>query len=376
MSTVTTSESWGSRLGGSIKGILFGVLLLIAAIVLLFWNEGRAVHTKKALDEGQSMVENASIEQIDPGQDGKLVHLNGKLETKDVLEDSQFGVVFEGIKLKRLVEMYQWEENTDSSSTKKMGGSTETTTTYTYNKDWNSSLIDSGGFHDQGHDNPGIMMYESDTLSAGNVQLGKFKLSESLINKIGNYKNFPVVEMKKEVSEDDSIKLIGGIIYIGEDQNNPKIGDLKISYQTVSPEVVSMISQQKGDSFKPFVTSKGQTLEFLTSRDQTAQQMFDSAKSSNKLMTWILRFVGFFMIMIGTKIILKPLEVIGDVVPFIGNIIGFGIGIMSFIAAVQISLLTIAIAWIFYRPMFAIMLILVCVALGVFVWYKMKQNKE
>ncbi len=182
--------------------------------------------------------------------------------------------------------------------------------------------------------------------------------------------------MKKEVSEDDSIKLIGGIIYIGEDQNNPKIGDLKISYQTVSPEVVSMISQQKGDSFKPFVTSKGQTLEFLTSRDQTAQQMFDSAKSSNKLMTWILRFVGFFMIMIGTKIILKPLEVIGDVVPFIGNIIGFGIGIMSFIAAVQISLLTIAIAWIFYRPMFAIMLILVCVALGVFVWYKMKQNKE
>ncbi len=190
MSTVTTSESWGSRLGGSIKGILFGVLLLIAAIVLLFWNEGRAVHTKKALDEGQSMVENASIEQIDPGQDGKLVHLNGKLETKDVLEDSQFGVVFEGIKLKRLVEMYQWEENTDSSSTKKMGGSTETTTTYTYNKDWNSSLIDSGGFHDQGHDNPGIMMYESDTLSAGNVQLGKFKLSESLINKLGTIKTF------------------------------------------------------------------------------------------------------------------------------------------------------------------------------------------
>ena len=41
--TETSSQGFGSRLGSSLTGLLIGPLLVIGAIVLLWWNEGRAV---------------------------------------------------------------------------------------------------------------------------------------------------------------------------------------------------------------------------------------------------------------------------------------------------------------------------------------------
>ena len=39
--TVTSSESWFGRIIGSIKSVLVGLVLFVAAFPLLFWNEGR-----------------------------------------------------------------------------------------------------------------------------------------------------------------------------------------------------------------------------------------------------------------------------------------------------------------------------------------------
>ena len=39
--TEVTSQSWFGRIGGAIKGILIGFILLIVGVGLLFWNEGR-----------------------------------------------------------------------------------------------------------------------------------------------------------------------------------------------------------------------------------------------------------------------------------------------------------------------------------------------
>jgi hypothetical protein len=41
--TETSSQGFGSRFGSSLGGLLIGPLLIIGAIVLLWWNEGRAV---------------------------------------------------------------------------------------------------------------------------------------------------------------------------------------------------------------------------------------------------------------------------------------------------------------------------------------------
>ena len=145
--TETTTESWGSRLGGSIRGVIIGLALFVGGFPVLFWNEGNSVKTAKAIDEGEgACIAVDSNAQVDAEYEGKLVHMTGKADTKDVLSDATFGVSATAIKLKREVEMYQWVEESRTSEKKKMGGSVEKVTTYTYKKEWSSHAIDSGDF--------------------------------------------------------------------------------------------------------------------------------------------------------------------------------------------------------------------------------------
>jgi hypothetical protein len=41
--TETSTQGFGSRIGNSFAGLIIGPLLVIGAIILLWWNEGRAV---------------------------------------------------------------------------------------------------------------------------------------------------------------------------------------------------------------------------------------------------------------------------------------------------------------------------------------------
>ena len=133
MTTVeTTSTSWFSRLGNSFKNIFVGFLFVIGAIILLFWNEGRAVKTEQNLKEGFSVVVSVSPDKKDLINEGKLIHFSGMTKSPDLLIDSEFGVSASAIKMQRIVEVFQWKEESRSKTVQKLGGGTETTTTYTY----------------------------------------------------------------------------------------------------------------------------------------------------------------------------------------------------------------------------------------------------
>ncbi|MBR2002573.1 MAG: hypothetical protein IJ991_00155, partial [Thermoguttaceae bacterium] len=194
--TETTVESWGSRLGSSMKGVLFGFVLVLASIALLFWNEGRTVNRAKALNEGASAVITVDAAKVDPQNDGKLVCVAGEVATADVLEDLKFGVSVNAIKLVRKVESFQWKQNEQSTTKRGSGGSQETTTTYTYEKVWSPDLIDSSAFKEAGHENPATRPVDGAEFVASNVSLGAFRLSADLISRLGPAKAFvpPVPE--------------------------------------------------------------------------------------------------------------------------------------------------------------------------------------
>lgn len=375
--TTTSSQSWFSRLGNSIVGIFFGILLILGGMYLLFWNEGNAVKTYKSLVEGAGIVQSVPSDAVDPANDGKLVHVVGKAETSDVLSDEKMGVSENAIKLKREVLMYQWKEESKSETKKKLGGGTETTTTYSYKKDWSPTLIKSVNFKEQeGHENPASMPMESDTLQASNVTLGAFTLNDSLIGSISNYEKLTLDEAIKEtLSEEwrEKAQVQGNTVHIGN-TTSPEIGDMRIEFEIVRPSEVSVIAKQSGASFSPYKTEVGKTIELLSVGEVSAEQMFEAEQTKNTILTWVLRFLGFLLIFIGFKMILQPLVVLGDVVPFIGSIINFGTGLISGILAFSISLIVIAISWFAHRPLLAGILILVAVG-AVFAFKRFAGNK-
>lgn len=461
--TETTVESWGSRLGSSLKGVLFGFLLVFASIALLFWNEGRTVNRAKALNEGASAVITVDAAKVDPQNDGKLVHVSGEVATADVLEDLKFGVSVNAIKLVRKVESYQWQENEESTTKRGSGGSQETTTTYTYQKVWSPDLIDSTGFKEAGHENPATRPVDGAEFVASNVSLGAFRLSADLISRLGPEKAFvppvpeptapetaptaapapvenavptaapapvenaaptaapapveTVVEVPQTVAQDaisvaptaaaaqaitvaqpaaapqaapvapaQTISIAAPAptaefkrtetgFYFGADPANPQIGDVRVTFEIVeAPRPASVVSQQNGDSFVPYQAKTG-AVELLSNKLDTAEAMFAQAKRGNATTGWILRLVGFALMFFGFGAIFKPLDVLADVVPFLGSLVALGTGLVSFALALCGSLTTIAVAWLWFRPLIAVPLLVAAVGSLVWLFAKAKGAK-
>ena len=140
--TQVTSTSWIARLGKSILGVLIGIVLIIAAIVLLFWNEGRAVTTARSLAEGSHAVVAVGSASVDPANDGKLVYVSGDLTARAPLADQEFGVSANALRLVRKVEMYEWKEESKTERRDKLGGGEEEVKTYTYHRVWSDRYED------------------------------------------------------------------------------------------------------------------------------------------------------------------------------------------------------------------------------------------
>ena len=373
-----TEQGWLSRIMDSIKGVLVGLLLFVIAFPLLWWNEGRAVQTYKSLKEGLGAVVEVVSDKVDKGNEKKLVHMSGLATTDETLKDSTFLIDAKAIRLERDVEMYQWVEKVKTKKKKKVGGKEETVKTYSYATEWKSSPVDSSSFKKpKGHSNPGDFPYDAETWTAGTVTLGAFNLSPGLKGSITKSVEVPFTEeqygklprMLKKKSQ-----VHGKMLYIGDDPADPKVGDVKVTFAKVPPADVSIIAQQIGDTFQPYQTEAGDKLEMLNMGTVGSKLMFAKAEEANVMMTWILRLVGFILMLIGLGMIFKPIAVVADVVPLVGDILRMGFGLVSFAIALPLTLLTIALAWLFYRPVLSI--ILLVVAVGIIVGIKMLASKR
>jgi hypothetical protein len=54
---------------------------------------------------------------------------------------------------------------------------------------------------------------------------------------------------------------------------------------------------------------------------------------------------------IGWMLMMRPLVVLADVIPFLGNVIGAGTGVVALLVTAVVAPIVIAIAWLWYRPL-------------------------
>jgi hypothetical protein len=364
---VTSNSSWFSRIGKAFTGIIVGLILLIIGIALLVWNEGRAVKTYNTLKEGQGLVIDVSADSVDAANEGKLVHLTANATTEETLVDEDFGVSADAIRLRRDVEMYQWKQTEQSETRKKLGGGEETVTTYTYTKEWSSGLNDSSNFHEpSGHENPSEFPYDSMTWDAETVPVGAFFLSPDLVSQLSDFSDLPVRDTPEGAEWPEDAKLSKGGIFLGANPAEPQIGDARIKFSVVEPGPVSVVAAQTGDSFAGYRTKAGGTIGMIATGEVSAQQMFEDAIATNTFVTWLVRLGGFVLIWIGFGLLFAPISVLADIVPIFGSLVGAATGLVAFLLALAVALTVIAIAWVVFRPLLGISLLVIAIVAAVF----------
>ena len=392
--TETTSTSYGQRLAGSAKGMIGGLLMFIIGTCLLWWNEGRTVRTAKAIGDAASHVESvADVSKIDASLNGKLIHASAFADTKDTLTDDMFGVREVAIRLDRKVEYYQWVENAQTKEREKIGGGKETTTTYTYEKKWVDKPVNSAEFKDPQYQSANKVLSEVEERKelAQNVMFGAYTLPESFVASISGSE--PVeVRMTEEQrftwnerlhmlrpkvnTETSLVHTSANTAYLGLSPNSPQIGDVRVTFTKVPPADISLIAQVDGSTFKAYKAKNGQSFSRVQMGTVGVDEMIEQARSENNMLTWVLRLVGILLVVIGLKGMFGLLPMLFKVLPFLGSIVGAGVGLVSWIFGLTWSFIIIAIAWLVFRPIIGISLLVLAIAGIVFLKRRGKKNEE
>ena len=392
--TETTSTSYGQRLAGSAKGMIGGLLVFIIGTGLLWWNEGRTVRTARAIGDAASHVESvADVSKVDASLNGKLIHASAFADTKDTLTDDLFGVREQAIKLDRKVEYYQWVEHSQRKKRDKVGGGEETITTYTYEQEWVKKPVNSSNFKESRYRNANRVLskVEERNEMAQHVTFGAYTLPESFVASISGSE--PVeVRMTEEQrftwnerlhmlrpkvnTETSLVHTSANTVYLGLSPNSPQVGDVRVTFTKVPPADISLIAQVDGSTFKAYRAKNGQSFSRVQMGTVGVDEMIEQARSENNMLTWVLRLVGVLLIVIGLKGMFGLLPMLFKVLPFLGSIVDAGVGLVSWIFGLAWSLIIIAIAWLVFRPIIGISLLVLAIAGIVFLKRRGKKNEE
>ncbi|MEQ8225622.1 MAG: TMEM43 family protein [Candidatus Eremiobacterota bacterium] len=334
-----------------------GLILFIASICILIWNETVSFRAGRNLSEGARLVVSVSNEKVREENDGKLIYVTGTATTDEPVEDELFGISEKALMLRRTVEMFQWEE-TKSEGT---NDSNEPEDTVSYQRVWSPELISSAGFSGT-HHNPGHMPYDGKTITASHVTIGDFTLSDSLVKKIKNFEPFPAdslyiprfpADLKKRVQIHD------GVYYASSDPIDPDIGDLKIYFHIVKPSQVSIIAKQSGKTLVPYGTGKNEHIELLEPGVVKAEDMFKRAMSEHKTRATVIRIFCFFLMCFAFLALFEPVSILGEINPFIASMVKGGMGIFAVPSAMSLWTLAMGFVWLFHSPLFSIFLFLI-----------------
>jgi hypothetical protein len=328
----TTTTGWLERLGQSVFGVLFGLLIFVVSCVVLFQNEGSTNWAKIA--SGAIVLDATTA----PAAQGKLVSLSGSVTAPPIgdnlyLKPGLYAVLY------RTVEMYAWEQNTDTTSQKHVGGAETKTTTYRYRKTWADAPENSSQFKHFGHSNPPKAL-ANQTIVSPNLSIGNYQVDgQSLTTVVNQPTSCTSQSWRAVLAPNGGITLpksglisltpdrlmpsapaFGDTVFSGRGSPQfPAIGDLRICYSALSVgATVTIMGQLQGDRIVPSAQGAESLLRLLPG-DRAAA--LAELTSEHKLWRWVWRILGFILMWWGLALFLKPVSVFLDVIPFLGDLV-------------------------------------------------------
>ena len=360
-----------------------GIILFLVATALLWWNEGRAVHRAQDIKQVAKTAQSiGDISNANTSLDGQLIHTTGTASTEDILSDDLFGIKTNALAIVRSAEYYQWKENEKHETKDKLGGKQEEIITYTYERDWTADPINSSRFKDPDYQGVNNVIWEIEDMRviASNVSFGTYILPELFISDIVSKQSDNVSPLMisadnpalKQLNENvmkalgdnvrpeaaqvkDSLAYVhvfGNQVYIGFNPAKPSIGDIRLTFEQLAPSCnISLIAVPTNGTFTTFQAKHDANEYELRVGTWTLDQMIKQANDENATLTWILRILGVIIVIAALKMIFGILVTILKLVPFLASIMNLGVSLVCGVLGFVWSLIVIAIAWIFYRPL-------------------------
>jgi len=344
---------------------LLGIILVFCGSYAIFWNEGRAIKTSMALEEGlREIVIPETLAEVQPENDGELVLVGGPLIIDSTLRDDYYGVQVKAAKLRKNVEMYQWKEKEHTKKRTVVNADGEQVThvdkTYSYHRDWYDYHIDSSTFNrPHGHQNPPRDAWpaESRTETNTGVRIGGYSLGPGLTDKITRFQDLPSYELPSSVWA--WVQLYQGVYYHTHNLLDVQVGDYRVHFTCAGREgdEFTIVGKQANREIVPYLTHAGEELFILHTGLRDAGSVFLTEQHHNRTWTWIYRLLGWFPIFLGLCCLSSLLELILDLYPVVRSVVSLGTTSLPFSVSVSLTLTIIGLGWSWYRPLVGLALL-------------------
>lgn len=225
--------------GNVLLKVLGGLLLLVGLALLASTENGLLAYRQAAQRHGGEVLDLGSQVGPQSGQYGYMVRVAGPLEVVAPPRDVDFNQSATVPVLIRHVEMFQWREVI-------VGG-----VAY-YELDWVDRPVDSNRFmHPAGHANPGNFPIEGRQFDAGEVRVGGFRLSTPLLHALPGSARLTPDERALPPNLAASFSKDGDYFTTSAHPQSPRLGDLRVSWETVPVQAVTLVGRLDGDTLVP-----------------------------------------------------------------------------------------------------------------------------
>lgn len=354
--TETTSKSWADNIGAAFSGLIIGLILFLASFAVLWNNEGSVNMSNVA-----KLSTQVSASAVDASNEGKFISVTGVLKA-DKVGDPNYLKPGEYASLSRNVEMFAWVEQSESKTEDKVGGGSETKTTYTYTKRWTSAPQETSSFKvPEGHSNPALPVKYS-TFYSPSVKVGAYKVDAKSIWLPGSKS---VAVNGNNIVPGAGRSIADNSIFIRKSPKGtfsaPDLGDLKISFYAVQSGIdVTAFGKQYDGKLAAYVHEGKDRIyrAFAGTREEALATMTNEFKMGK----WMMRGIGFIMMWFGLSLFFGPINAFLKVLPILSNISKSIFGIITFVVALILSAVTILVAMIAHNIILLVVAIIVVIA--------------
>ena len=323
---------------------MFGLLLILAGSAALFWNEWRSASATATLIAAERALVTASPDRVPPEGTAGLVHLAGPARPSGPVADPLLPVTAAALRLDRVVEMYQWREFSQGTGDNR---------TDNYQAVWAEGRIPSERFRDRmRHTNPPAPGIASARFYPGEVALGVYAVAPALLDRLPASE--PIAAPGREVFVAGRAFRGEGSAFLTGSATRPEIGDVRVRFNAVAVGEISVLAGLDGSTLRPWTAANSGVVAFAEPGLRTAGQLLAYGYRSNALHTWLVRAVGTLGIVVGFSILLGH---IARRVPPLADLQAKMKGPIAVTLALAWALAIIAIAWVIFRPLLSLGLV-------------------